>query len=98
MKNATARPVVPNSALTESAREKDARDARFSCVKRPQTTRSKRPKLSESGLPYIGDRFKNAFDDGIQDGVILNPWIEGFAKGGAFSLSGERNDDRQDQA
>lgn len=98
MKNATARPVVPNLEPMAFAPEKGARDARFSCVKRPQTTRSKRPKLSEAGLPYIGDRFKTAFDDGIQDRVILNPWIEGFAKGGAFSLSGERNDDRQDQA
>lgn len=98
MKNATARPVVPNLEPMVFALEKDARDARFSCVKRPQTTRSKKPKLSEAGLPYIGDRSKTAFDDGIQDGGILNPWIEGFAKGGAFSLSGERNDDRQDQA
>jgi hypothetical protein len=98
MKNATARPVVPNLEPVAFAPEKGVRDARFSFAKRPLTTRSKRPRLSEAELPYIGDLFKNAFDDGIQDGVILNPWIEGFAKGGAFSLSGERNDDRQDQA
>ena len=73
MKNATARPVVPNLEPMAFAPEKDARDARFSCVKRPQTTRSKRPRPSEAGLPKI-------------ESIFEEDWLLGFTDGGAFSF------------
>lgn len=73
MKNATARPVVPNLAPMESALEKAARAARFSCARRLLTTRSKRPSPSEVGLPKIESIFKE-------------DWLLGFTQGGAFSF------------
>ena len=47
MRNATARPVVPNLEPMVFAPEKGARDEKFSCEKRPLTTRSKRPRQSD---------------------------------------------------
>lgn len=83
MKNATARPVEPNSALTESAHEKGVREEKFSCAKRPLTTRSKRPRQSEVRLPKI-------------ESIFEEDWILGFTQGGAFSF-GVRHEYRQDK-
>lgn len=73
MKNATARPVGPNLALTESAHEKGVREEKFSCAKRPLTTRSKRPRQSEVRLPKI-------------ESIFEEDWLLGFTDGGAFSF------------
>lgn len=51
MKNATARPVVPNSILKVSALEKLVHDARSNCERKLQRKRSS-PRR-ESGLPNI---------------------------------------------
>lgn len=85
MKNATARPVVPNLEPMAFAPEKDARDARFSFAKRPLTTRSKRPRPSEVGLPKI-------------ESIFEEDWILGFTQSGAFSFGGKGYGDRQDEA